>query len=139
MKIPLSGYKHSPRHLTVLPGTAISIEACPGTDVRALEGQVWITQEHDAQDYVVAAGTRFTAGRSGPVVVSALGGTASVAVSLSEAAPGHIIAHSRVSLDYDNLDQLRRAANRARVREVSRLIRRGLAWLARTWHHALAG
>jgi len=138
MKILFSGYKDSPLRLAVLPGAAISIEARPGTGVRGLEGQVWITQEGDVQDYVVTAGTRFTTGRGGLVVISALGGQARVAVSWSEAEQAHALAQSRVSLDYDNLEQLRRAANRARVREVSRLVKQGFAWLARAWRHALA-
>ena len=48
----------------------VSIAATPGLVIRVRKGQVWITQSGDPQDYVVGAGERFVADRSGRVVVS---------------------------------------------------------------------
>jgi hypothetical protein len=49
------------------------------------------------------------------------------------------LAPSRVSLDYDSIAELKRAARLARSREVARLVRCGWAWLARTFRNALGG
>ena len=49
----------------------VSIAAVPGLVIRARQGDLWITQSGDADDYVVHAGERFVADRSGKMVISA--------------------------------------------------------------------
>lgn len=48
----------------------VSIAAAPGLVIRVRKGDVWITQPGDTKDYLLGAGERFVADRSGRVVVS---------------------------------------------------------------------
>ena len=82
---------------------------------------------------------RYTAGRSGRVVVNAVDGAAQVAVTWKVPEAAGALGQSRVSLDYDSIAELKRAARLARAREVVRLARCGWAWLARVFRHALGG
>jgi hypothetical protein len=139
MNIPYSRYKARAERLTLAPGAAISVEARVGTELRSLEGRVWITQEGDVRDYIVPVGMRYTAGRSGRVVVNAVDGAAQVAVTWKVPEAAGALAQSRVSLDYESIAELKRAARRARSREIARLFRCGWAWLAHAFRHALGG
>lgn len=139
MNIPFSRYKARTERLALASNAAISVEARAGTELRSLEGRVWITQEGDAQDYVVPAGMRYTAGRSGRVVVNAVDGAAQVAVTWRVPEAAGALASSRVSLDYESIAELKRAARLARSREVARLVKCGWAWVARSLRHALGG
>jgi hypothetical protein len=139
MNIPFSHYKARTERLALASNAAISVEARAGTELRSLEGRVWITQEGDVQDYIVPAGMRYTAGRSGRVVVNAVDGAAQVAVTWRVPEAAGAFAPSRVSLDYESIAELKRAARVARSREVARLVRCGWAWLARAFRHALGG
>jgi hypothetical protein len=47
-----------------------------------------------------------------------------------------VLARNRVSLDYDSISELGRAARHTRSREVARLIKRGWVKLARNFRHA---
>ncbi|MCL4801436.1 MAG: DUF2917 domain-containing protein [Burkholderiales bacterium] len=49
----------------------VAIAATPGLVVRVRSGALWITQEHDQRDHLVAAGEHFVADRAGRLVVSA--------------------------------------------------------------------
>ena len=138
MNIPYSRYKARSERLALAPDVAVSLEARAGTALRSLVGRVWITQEGDARDYIVPAGMRYTAGRSGRVVANAVDGAAQVAVSWVPDAAG-TLAHSRVSLDYESITELRRAAGLARSREIARLIKYGWVRLARGFRNALGG
>lgn len=50
----------------------VAVAATPGLVVRARSGALWITQERDWRDHLVAAGGCFVADRAGLLVVSAL-------------------------------------------------------------------
>jgi hypothetical protein len=139
MNILFSAYNASPQRLGVATGTAISVEARPGTAVRSLGGTVWVTQEGDFQDYIVPAGARFATSGSGNLVVSAIAGAACVAVSWSKPNARSLMAPGRVSVDYAAVRRLEREARVARSREIARLARCAWAWLAQTWRNALAG
>ena len=136
MNITYSQYKTTAQRLALAPDKAVSVEARAGTALRSLAGRVWITQEGDARDYIVPAGMRYTAARGGRVVVNAVDGAAQVAVSWVRDAAG-MLARSRVSLDYDSITELRRAARVARSREITRLLKYGWARLARAFRNAL--
>ena len=136
MNITYSQYKATARRLTLAQNAAVSVEARAGTALRSLAGRLWITQEGDARDYIVPAGMRYTAARGGRVVVNAVDGAAQVAVSWVPDAAG-TLAQNRVSLDYDNITELRRAARVARSLEITRLLKYGWARLARAFRNAL--
>ena len=99
MSILFAGYKSSPQRVTIAPGAAIAVEARPGTELRGLEGTVWVTQEGDAQDYVVPAGVRFTAGRVSRLVATAMRAQARVAVGWHAPSRTGATSTSRVSVD----------------------------------------
>lgn len=139
MNIPFSRYKARAERLALAADAAVSVEARPGTELRSFFGRVWITQEGDARDYIVPAGMRYTTGRFGRVVVNAVDGAAQVAVSWQLPEAVGALAQSRVSLDYDSIAELRRAARLARSREMVRLVKFGWAWLRRAFRNALGG
>lgn len=70
----------SPRRLDPA-GQVIALDAAHATHVnnalgwtvRALEGSVWITQDGDIRDVVIAAGESFVLDRGTPVLLSAFG------------------------------------------------------------------
>lgn len=43
-----------------------------GSEIRCLEGVLWITQDGDVKDHILSAGEKFTADRKGKVVLQAL-------------------------------------------------------------------
>jgi len=43
-----------------------------GSEIRCLEGMLWITQEGDFRDYILKAGDTFKTNRKGKVVLQAL-------------------------------------------------------------------
>ena len=133
MSKPITDYKAQPKLLEFAPHQAVAIMAHRGTEVRVVQGELWITHEGDGQDYVVAAGTRFCSGYNGVIVANALGGTSRASVSWTD--PGRAGGYSRsgVWIDYDQIAQLQNAARRARAVELARLFRGGFALLVRAW------
>jgi predicted nucleic acid-binding Zn finger protein len=137
MNTPLTDYKAKPKHLELLPNEAVTVLAQRGTEVRVEHGLVWITQEGDGEDYIVAAGTRFCSGYSGNVVVSTLSEASRIVVSWSDPKRTGGYTRSGVWLDYGRIEQLERAAQRARAQELSRLVRDSVAWLALAWRRTM--
>lgn len=133
MNTPLTDYKAKPRHLELLPNEAVTVLAERGTEVRVEHGLVWITQEGDGEDHIVAAGTRFCSGYSGNVVVSTLSEASRIVVSWTDPARAGGYVRSGVWLDYARIQQLEYAAQRARANELARLFREGVARLRRAW------
>jgi hypothetical protein len=133
MSKPITDYKAKPKLLEFEPHQAFTIIAHRGTEIRVVQGELWITHEGDGEDYIVAAGTRFCSGHSGFIVASALGRASRASVSWTD--PGRMGGYSRsgVWLDYGQVEQLQNAARRARARELARLFRPGFARLARFW------
>ena len=43
-----------------------------GSEIRCLEGVLWITQDGDIKDHILSAGEKYTANRKGKVVLQAL-------------------------------------------------------------------
>jgi hypothetical protein len=58
--------------LTIGANKAASVEVAPGTSVQCMFGTVWLTQEGDQRDHVLAQGATFCTDRTGRVVLSAL-------------------------------------------------------------------
>jgi hypothetical protein len=137
MSITYSGYKSVPQRVTLAPGAAIAVKVRPGTRLRTLEGTVWVTQDGDAKDYIVPVGTRYSADRDGRVVMTAMDGAARVAVSWRTPSPGSV--GQKVALDYTSINELRRAAQAARSREIARWFACGWQWLVGAWRGLLAG
>ncbi len=62
------------------PSKSLDIRNGHGTNVRVVEGVVWITQAGDPQDVVLAAGQSFVVDRDGLTLVSALGAPAVITI-----------------------------------------------------------
>ena len=67
----------------------LTLEAARGALVRCLEGLVWITQDGDRADYIVAAGDSFRVDRDGSVIVQATRPARVAIESPREDASGH--------------------------------------------------
>lgn len=111
-------------------GDTVSIIGRGGSVVRVLQGRTWITQEGDARDYVVPAGTRFCAARNGHIVVSAVADDTRIAIYHVDPVPGADWAHNRIRLDPDFAIRTRRAAHRAQALYIAGLF-------CRLWHRIL--
>jgi len=57
--------------LALRPRDTLTLDAARGALVRCLDGLVWITQDGDRADHIVAAGDSFRVDRDGPVIVQA--------------------------------------------------------------------
>ncbi|MGQ0523538.1 MAG: DUF2917 domain-containing protein [Betaproteobacteria bacterium] len=135
MNKPVTDYKARPKTVEIAPRQAITVLGHRGTEIRVQHGQVWITQEGDGEDYIVAGGTRFCSGSEGRIVVSALSEASRISVSWTDPAVVGGYARSGVWLDYGRIAELEVAARRARTIEVARLFRIGFALLKRGWHN----
>jgi hypothetical protein len=60
------------------PGQSLRLQDAVGKRIAVLQGQVWITQDRDPRDVVVAAGGDFVIDRPGLAVVTPLDGPARV-------------------------------------------------------------
>ena len=133
MDKPIIDYKARPKLVELAPNEALTIMADRGTEIRVVQGALWITQEGDGQDHIVVAGTRFRSGHQGAIVVSALEGASRASVSWADRGRADGYSHSDVQLDYGEIEQLQSAARQARAKELARLVSSGFACLARAW------
>jgi len=67
---------------------AVTLTDAKGSLVRCLSGGLWITQDRDPRDIVLAPGESFTLDRNGPAVVWAL--AASSVEMVPARRPGHL-------------------------------------------------
>lgn len=56
---------------TLRNGQTLCLHDALGMEIRVREGSLWLTQERDAQDYVITAGGSFRIDRQGAVVLTA--------------------------------------------------------------------
>lgn len=133
MNTPTVDYKREPRRLELAPNEAVSVMAQRGTEVRVDRGLVWITQEGDGEDYVVAAGSRFCSGYDGKIVVSTLSGASDVTVSWTDPRRSGGYARSGVWLDYGRIARMEQLARRERAKVLSALFGEATRALARAW------
>ena len=134
MNKPITDYKSRSRLVALSAHEAVTVIAHRGTELRVLDGEVWITQEGDGQDYVVVAGTRYCSGSEGSIVVSAFGTASRFTVSWTDPAVAGGYARSGVWLDYGRVAEIEVAARRARAKELKRLLRLGWLFVKRGWH-----
>lgn len=137
MSTPIADYKREPRRLELAPNEAVSVIARRGTEVRVDRGLVWITQEGDGEDYVVAAGSRFCSGYDGKIVVSALSGASDVTVSWTDPRRTGGYARSGVWLDYGRIARMEQRARRERAKAIGALLRTAAAGVIRLWRRAI--
>ncbi|OGA65200.1 MAG: hypothetical protein A3G83_03305 [Betaproteobacteria bacterium RIFCSPLOWO2_12_FULL_68_20] len=53
-------------------GQTLCLRDALGMEIRVREGSLWLTQERDAQDYVIGTGGSFRIDRQGAVLLTAL-------------------------------------------------------------------
>lgn len=129
----IGGYKAAPKVIDLAPHQTFAVKGRRGTEIRSLRGELWITQEGDPWDYVVPAGTLFSSGKDGLIVVGALNGEGRASISWRDPRSASGFERSAVVLDHEEFARLEQAARRARSEETARLIRSGLVRLARMW------
>jgi hypothetical protein len=61
------------------PGQSLRLQDALGRRIAVLQGHVWITQDNDPRDVVVAAGDDFVIDRAGSTLIMSLDGPARVA------------------------------------------------------------
>jgi hypothetical protein len=116
----------SASRIVIAAGGAASIEAAAGAAIQCVAGKLWLTQEGDARDHVVPAGTTFCTDRAGRVVVTGVDGAALVVVRKS--APAHC---ARGTVSIDSIERFARSAREAQARYVADTVARLGRWLAR--------
>jgi hypothetical protein len=130
---PIIDYKARPKLVELAPHEAVTIMADRGTEIRVVQGALWITQEGNSEDHIVTAGTRFHSAHKGTIVVSALERASRASISWADPGRAHSNSRSDVQLDYGEIEQLQNTARRLRAEELARLITSGFARLARAW------
>lgn len=58
--------------LALEPGQVVTLDDAQGTRIVARSGTVWVTEEGEARDHIVAPGDALVVARSGRTVVQAL-------------------------------------------------------------------
>ena len=61
------------------PGQSLRLQDAMGKRIAVLQGHIWITQDHDPRDVVIAAGDDFVIDRPGLALITPLDGPARVA------------------------------------------------------------
>jgi hypothetical protein len=138
MNSPVSDYKARARTIELTPDRALTIRAERGTEVRVLEGVVWITQEGHREDYIVPAGMRFCSGDRGSLVAGAIGHASRAVVSWTEPARAGGYARSGVWLDYGRIERLEASAHRLRAETLRRALAHAMARIGRAWRRLIA-
>lgn len=125
--------KAVPEYIELAEGRAVTVPAVPGTEIRSVEGEVWVTQEGDVQDYFVPAGASYHAAGSGGIVVSALTGNSRVAVRHVAPQPAGLWAQNSVHLEPASIDAIRRQALEARAEYFAGLVHGAWQLLQKAW------
>ena len=88
MHYPHANYKESPMKLELRSGglkldhgQLLKVRDSAGSTVCALEGAVWITEDHQLKDIVLEAGQCYRLQKPGLAIVHALSGPASVTLN----------------------------------------------------------
>jgi hypothetical protein len=142
-------------------GSLMRIQAHPGARVACLRGMVWLTQEDDATDRIIAAGESFVCDRAGVVLVNAVAHDAVVeyphpqCCSISRPAvrsgemPGLAadLGRVRTRIDPQQLAAMPIGVRREAVEGEVKRMRRQVAWLVfqharravtELWHRGIA-
>lgn len=133
MATQLSDYKTRPRTLELAPDQALTIQAERGTELRVLEGLVWVTQEGHHEDYIVAPGMRFCSGDRGSLVASAVGDASRAVVSWTDPGRAGGYARSGVWFDYGRIERLETEARRLRTATLRQGLARTVDRLVHAW------
>jgi hypothetical protein len=104
------------RLLTLAHGDVVELPDAAGTTLRVTRGELWITQERDVRDVLLASGDAWTVERNGLTVAQARGGTS---VLLAGGFPGNAAVRSHRLRLSDRLSAWLR--------------REGERWLRRRW------
>lgn len=123
----------SASRIAVAANQAASIELPAGAAVGCVAGKLWLTQEGDARDYVVPAGTTFCTDRAGRVVVSAV--DAASVVVVRETAPAHCV---RGTVRVESVERFSHEARRAQAEYVAGMFVRLAAALVRLFRRRAA-
>lgn len=105
---------------------ATSIEMPAGAAIQGVTGTVWLTQERDAVDHVVVAGTTFCTDRSGRVVLTTIDEPSMVLVW--KAAPQIGVPET---IGIESTRRLELAAQAARATYLADVVVRAVEWIAR--------
>jgi hypothetical protein len=125
--------KTVPQYFELAEGQAVTVPAVPGTEIHSVEGEVWVTQEGDAQDYFVPTGANYNAASNGSIVVSALAGHSRVAVYRVAPQPAGLWAQNAVHVEPASIDVIRRKALEARGEYFAELIHGAWKLLQKAW------
>jgi hypothetical protein len=110
--------------IVVAAQEAMSIEMPAGAAIQCVAGKLWLTQEGDARDHVVPAGTTFCTDRPGRVVVSAI--DVESAVLVRKIAPRHCTPGA---VTIDSIERFTHAARAAQAEYVAGLFVSMFEWL----------
>ena len=77
--------KTGQRQIAIRSGGVQTTDLPAGSKVTLLAGTLWLTQEYDATDYMVASPEAFTTTHSGRIVMQAIRGPAVVSVLVNRA------------------------------------------------------
>jgi hypothetical protein len=76
---------NAPRQIGLRSGTVHTADLPAGSIITLLAGTLWLTQEYDATDHLVASPEAFTTTHTGRIVMQAIRGPAVVSVLVNRA------------------------------------------------------
>lgn len=124
MGIPRAPNKPPPAEAVLPDGEVLAVAGDEPVVVKCLAGQLWITEENDARDYVLPECAVFRSAGRGRVVVSGLAATSRIRI-LRPTPDAVRTLRPGVSIGLECADRLRRAAQREAAHAVGRFLARG--------------
>ncbi|HEX2829736.1 MAG TPA: DUF2917 domain-containing protein [Burkholderiales bacterium] len=128
----ITSQANSASRLAIAAREAVSVELPAGAAVHGVGGTLWLTQEGDQRDHVLAAGTTFCTDRAGRVVLSAIDGGAVALVR--DKAPAHCVPGT---VSIDSLRALTREAELAKARYIASVFSRAAERLRDALRHGV--
>lgn len=133
MNIRTTHDKHGRQLHDLSAGIPHSIAGRRGTVVRCLTGRLWVTQEGDAQDYVVPPCGCYCSGGNGRIVISAAAENTRIAVYHVTPPPATAGARNRVRVDADFVAMIHDMVRQERARLLSAMIAHAWCHVRRAW------
>jgi len=124
MGIPSEPDKPLSAEAVLRDGEVLAVAGDEPVVVQCLAGQLWITEENDARDYVLPECASFRSWGRGRIVVSGMAGSSRVRIVRLEPAQAQRVRPG-VSVGLECAERLRRAAQREAASAVGRWIMHG--------------
>jgi uncharacterized membrane protein len=97
-----------------------------GMSICCVAGQVWVTREGDARDYIVPRGLCFIAVGEGSIVINGREAGSVVEIGIAQLSGARNLARQPLRVDWERMAQIECAARNARAEHLASWMRAGI-------------